>query len=70
LAEKTRQKICGFNSLAVFYPVLNMSRRQPKRSLSFHEKQNRFFAVSLVVLATIAFSVVVWLANRSSLNLH
>jgi len=47
-----------------------MLRRQPKRSLSFHEKQNRFFAVSLVLLVTIAFTVVVWLANRSSLNLH
>lgn len=47
-----------------------MPRRLPKRSLSFHEKQNRFFAVSLVILATLAFSVVVWLTNRSSLNLH
>jgi len=55
---------------AVVYQVSNMLRRQPKRSLSFHEKQNRFFAVSLVLLVTIAFTVVVWLANRSSLNLH
>ena len=47
-----------------------MPRRMPKRSLSFHEKQNRFFAVSLVVLATVSFSVVVWLVNRSSLHLH
>jgi len=38
--------------------------------LSFHEKQNRFFAVSLVTLAILVFSVVVWLANRSSLNIH
>ena len=47
-----------------------MLHRQRKRSLSFHEKQNRFFAIALVVLATVAFSVVVWLANRSSLNMH
>ena len=47
-----------------------MSRRPFKRSLSFHEKQNRFFAVSLVILVTVTFTVVVWLANRSSFNLH
>jgi hypothetical protein len=47
-----------------------MTRRQPKRSLSFHEKQNRFFAVSLVVLVSVAFIVVVLLVNRSSLTLH
>jgi len=50
--------------------VPNTIRRLPKRSLSFHEKQNRFFAVSLVVLAIVLFSVIVWFANRSSLSIH
>ena len=47
-----------------------MLRRQSKRSLSFHEKQNRFFAVSLVILAVITFSVLVLLANHSSFALR
>jgi hypothetical protein len=50
--------------------VPNTLRRLPKRSLSFHEKQNRFFAVSLVLLAAVTFTVIVWLVNRSSLDLH
>jgi len=47
-----------------------MLRKLPKRSLSFHEKQNRFFAVSLVILATVVFTLLIWVTNRSSLNLH
>jgi len=33
--------------------------------LSFHEKRNRFFTVSLVALLSVVFTVILWFANRS-----
>jgi hypothetical protein len=45
-----------------------MRPRQTKRSLSAHQKQLRFFAVALVLMVSLAFGLVFWLANRSSLN--
>ncbi len=47
-----------------------MLHRQPKRSLSFHQKQNRFFAIALVLLAVVAFTAFIWLTNRSALSVH
>jgi hypothetical protein len=38
--------------------------------LSFHEKQNRFFAVSLVMVVTVAFLLILWLVNRPGFNPH
>jgi len=35
-----------------------------KRSLSFHQKQNRFFVVLSIFLAAVAFTVFLWLINR------
>ena len=48
--------------------MLSKSSGQRKRSLSFHQRQNRFFTISLVALSVVAFGVIIWLVNRGGLR--
>jgi hypothetical protein len=68
--KKTYEKICRSGVMAVAWGVPNNLQRQRKRTLSFHEKQNRFFAISLVTLTVLIFTAIIWFANRPSFKLH